>query len=49
MGIEPDRLGLDLAIVARVTELFGGTARLEVEDGRGSTIVLDWPTQIAPR
>jgi signal transduction histidine kinase len=42
-GTADDRLGLDLAIAARVTELFGGTARLEVEPERGTTVVLDWP------
>ena len=33
-GVAAERRGLDLAIAARVTELFGGTARLEVEPGR---------------
>jgi hypothetical protein len=47
MGTAEDRRGLDLAIVARVTELFGGSARLDVAEGRGTTIVLDWPTRLA--
>jgi signal transduction histidine kinase len=47
MGTAEDRRGLDLAIVAQVTELFGGTARLDVAEGRGTTIVLDWPTRLA--
>ncbi|HEX8199496.1 MAG TPA: HAMP domain-containing sensor histidine kinase, partial [Isosphaeraceae bacterium] len=40
MGTAEDRRGLDLAIVARITELFGGSARLEVTEGRGTAIVL---------
>ncbi len=44
-GVAAERRGLDLAIAARVTEQFGGSARLEVEAGRRSTIVLDWPKQ----
>ncbi len=45
-GSAAERRGLDLAIAARVSELFGGSARLEVEPGRRSTIVLDWPQRI---
>jgi signal transduction histidine kinase len=46
IGTADDRLGLDLAIVARVTELFGGGARLDVAEGRGTTLVLDWPARL---
>jgi len=48
LGAPAERRGLDLAIAARITELFGGSARLEVEEGRGTTIVLDWPTHATP-
>ncbi|HEV3164802.1 MAG TPA: HAMP domain-containing sensor histidine kinase [Isosphaeraceae bacterium] len=46
-GNAHERRGLDLAIAARVTELFGGTAKLEVTDGKSTTILLDWPAPIA--
>ena len=45
-GSAAERRGLDLAIAARVSELFGGSARLEVEPGRKSTVVLDWPQRL---
>ncbi len=45
-GSERERRGLDLAIAARVTEIFGGSSRLEVVDGESSTIVLDFPTRV---
>jgi His Kinase A (phospho-acceptor) domain len=45
-GSAAERRGLDLAIAARVSEMFGGSARLEVEPGRRSTIVLDWPDRL---
>lgn len=38
---------MDLAIVARISELFGGAARLDVDENRGTTIILDWPTRLA--
>ena len=41
-----ERRGLDLAIAARVTELFGGTARLEVEPGQRSALILEWPERL---
>ena len=47
-GSAAERRGLDLAIAARISELFGGTARLEVDPGQRSTIVLDWPARIMP-
>jgi len=46
VGVAAERRGLDLAIAARVTELFGGTSRLEIEPGRRSTLVLEWPERI---
>ncbi len=46
-GIAAERRGMDLAIVARISELFGGAARLDVDENRGSTIILDWPTRLA--
>ncbi len=45
-GSAAERRGLDLAIAARVSELFGGSARLEVEPGTRSTILLDWPERL---
>jgi signal transduction histidine kinase len=47
IGTASERRGLDLAMVARISELFGGSARLEVEPGRESAIVLDWPRSVA--
>jgi signal transduction histidine kinase len=46
-GCAADRRGMDLAITARICELFGGSARLDVVEGRESTIRIEWPTQIA--
>jgi len=46
-GSAAERRGLDLAIATRISELFGGSARLEVDPGHRSTIVLDWPARIA--
>ncbi len=46
-GSAAERRGLDLAIAARVSEMFGGSARLDVEPGKRSTIVLDWPERLA--
>jgi len=43
VGVAAERRGLDLAIASRVTELFGGVARLEVEPGQRSTLVMEWP------
>jgi signal transduction histidine kinase len=45
-GTAQERRGLDLAIAARVSELFGGTARLDVLGDRGTRIVLDWPARL---
>jgi signal transduction histidine kinase len=49
-GNESERLGLDLAIAARACELLGGSAKLEVAEGRSSSIVLEWPAKnVTPR
>jgi signal transduction histidine kinase len=48
-GIAAERRGLDLAIAAKVSAQFGGTARLEAEGGRRTAIILDWPTRLASR
>jgi signal transduction histidine kinase len=45
-GSHPERRGLDLAVVAHISKLFGGTARLAVEPDRRSTIILDWPQRL---
>lgn len=45
-GTAAERRGLDLAIAARVSELFGGTARLDAVEDRDTTVVLDWPTRL---
>lgn len=43
-GCAAERRGMDLTIAAQVSEMFGGTARLEVRERRGTAIVLEWPT-----
>jgi len=45
-GSEGERRGMDLSIGARVSEQFGGSCRLEVVEGRGTTVVFDWPVTI---
>jgi len=45
-GSPGERRGMDLAIAVRITEMFGGTARLEAVKGRGTTVILEWPTRI---
>jgi len=45
-GIAAERRGMDLAITARISEMFGGAARLDVDPDRRTTIVLDWPARI---
>ncbi|WP_406697296.1 HAMP domain-containing sensor histidine kinase [Singulisphaera sp. Ch08] len=44
-GTAAERRGMDLAIAAKISESFGGAARLEVDETRGSTIILDWPVR----
>ena len=45
-GVAAERRGMDLAIVAKISELFGGSARLDVVENLRSTIVIDWPRRI---
>ncbi|MGE3822097.1 MAG: histidine kinase dimerization/phospho-acceptor domain-containing protein [Isosphaeraceae bacterium] len=47
LGSPGERRGLDLAIAARVSEAFGGTARLEVDPATGTQVVLDWPVNLS--
>ena len=46
IGSAAERRGLDLAIASRVSELFGGSARLDVEPGVRSVVILDWPARL---
>jgi signal transduction histidine kinase len=48
VGNVQERQGVDLAILGRVTELFGGRAWLEVDAGKGSRIEIDWPQALDP-
>ncbi|MBX6316257.1 MAG: HAMP domain-containing histidine kinase [Isosphaeraceae bacterium] len=48
LGNERERRGLELALAAHISELFAGSARLTVEPGRRSAILLDWPIRFAP-
>ncbi len=45
-GSAAERRGMDLAIAARVTEGFGGVARLDVEPNCGTVVLLDWPDRL---
>jgi light-regulated signal transduction histidine kinase (bacteriophytochrome) len=47
LGNAVERRGLELVIVANVSERLGGTAAMEVEPGLRSSLVLDWPTRPA--
>lgn len=47
LGTTAERRGLDLAITARVSTLFGGSARLEATPGQGTAVILDWPARLA--
>ena len=49
LGSAAERRGLDLAIASRVSELFGGSARLEVEPGVRSVVALEWPARPGPK
>ncbi len=44
-GTAAERRGMDLAIAARISELFSGAVRFELRD-QSSAIVLDWPARI---
>jgi len=43
LGTPGERRGLDLAIAAKISTLFGGEARLEATPGHGTAVILDWP------
>jgi signal transduction histidine kinase len=45
IGSTSERKGLDLALAAWIADQSGGKVRLEVDPGRRSTIVLDWPVR----
>ncbi len=45
MGTPAARVGLELGIVAHISELFGGTARLAVNRGQGTSVILEWPVR----
>lgn len=45
IGSPSERRGLDLAIAAWISDLSGGTVRLDIDPGRRSAIVLDWPVK----
>lgn len=45
-GTVADRRGLELAIVARISELFNGSARFQVHEDRSTSIIMDWPTRL---
>ena len=47
-GFAAERRGMDLAIAAKVSEMFGGSARLDVVENQGTSVVLDWPARLAP-
>lgn len=47
LGVPGERLGLELAVVARISTIFGGSARLEVYPEKGTAVILDWPTRLA--
>ena len=44
-GTAAERRGMDLAIAARVTELFQGRARLDVRP-HGTSLIFDWPERL---
>lgn len=48
-GNSSSRLGLELAIVALISEQFGGSARLDISPGQDTSILLDWPLEIAAK
>ncbi len=47
LGNAAERRGLDLAVAARITHLFGGQCRLDLEPGVRSTVRLEWPTRLS--
>jgi signal transduction histidine kinase len=45
VGNARERRGLDLAIVATLCERAGGRCRIEVEPGKSSSLLLEWPVR----
>lgn len=45
-GVAAERRGMDLAIAAKVSELFDGSARLDVVETQRTAVVLDWPARL---
>lgn len=45
VGNARERRGMDLAIVAEMSQRSGGACRIEIEPGEWSALVLEWPTQ----
>jgi signal transduction histidine kinase len=45
-GVAAERRGMDLAIASKVSELFGGDARLDQVQDSATLIVLDWPERL---
>jgi signal transduction histidine kinase len=45
-GVAAERRGMDLAIATKVSELFGGEARLDQIPNSSTLIVLDWPERL---
>ncbi len=45
LGNARERRGMDLAIVATLCEREGGHCRIELEPGRSSALVLEWPVR----
>ena len=42
-----ERRGFDLAIASCISAEFGGSLKLEVAPNEGTTIVIDWPVNLA--
>ena len=47
LAIPAERRGLELAIAGWLSAQFGGSVRLEVRPDEGSSIVIDWPIEMA--
>ncbi|WP_422931276.1 ATP-binding protein [Singulisphaera sp. PoT] len=45
-GTVGERRGMDLAVAARISELFGGSARIEADKEKGTSVILDWPSKL---
>ena len=48
-GAAAERTGMDLAIATKVSQIFGGSARIEAEEGLRTVVVLDWPARYAAK